>query len=63
MQPGDFGFKLLEIRRYHLPAGSHNLINLILNFTRLGFQPLIFCVPESLSEKAWLLSPFWFIDK
>jgi len=44
LQPCDFGLKLLEIRRHHLPAASHKLIDLILNFTRLGFQPLIFSV-------------------
>jgi len=44
MPPCDFGLKLLEIRRDHLSAGFHKLIDLILNFTRLGFQPLIFCV-------------------
>jgi len=44
MPPCDFGFKLLKICRHHLAAGSHKLIDLILNFTRLGFQPLIFCV-------------------
>lgn len=43
-QPCDFGFTLLEIHGHHPPAGSHKLIDLILNFTRLGFQPLIFCV-------------------
>jgi len=44
MQPCDFGLNLLKIRRAHLPAGFHKLIDLILNFTRLGYQPLIFCV-------------------
>jgi len=43
MQPCDFGLKLLEIRRHQLRAGFHKLIDLILNLTRLGFQPLIFC--------------------
>ncbi len=40
----DFGLKLLKIRRSHLFAGFHKLIDLLLNFTRFGFQPLIFCV-------------------
>ena len=44
MQLGDSGLKRLEIRSDHLPAGFHKPVNLILNFTRLGFQPLIFCV-------------------
>ena len=43
MPPSDFGFKLREIRRRHLAAGTDKFIDLILNFTRLGFQSLIFC--------------------